>query len=598
MSLSFYQKLTILFLIFFIGIGVIGFLAFRNNAALTNSNQRVEHTHKVLTESEKIIELTQSIANGDRSYVLTNDSEFLQPFLSARAEIFVQIGKLRDLTADNAIQQSRIDTINYYAQKRVDFAGQIINMVNKGDREGAVALIKTKVGQRLGATLRKNVTELQNEENRLLIQRKTATEKSVESFNRLLWGLFAWLLILLVISYIGFKYNYSMQSRLENELKSTNHFLNAILENIPNMIFVKDAEHLRFVRFNRAGEKLLGTGREELIGKNDYDFFPKKQADWFVSKDKEVLLNGSLLDIQEEIIQTKDGQKWLHTKKIPITDQDGKPQFLLGISEDITDSRRRVEEIKQLNAELEKTVAQLVTANKEMEAFTYSVSHDLRAPLRIIDGFGEILAKDYSQAFDEEGLHTLDVIMGNARHMGQLIDDLLNLSRLGRAQLAVKNVNMRELVEDVIQAMSIMDPQMARADIRVHALRSCECDVSLIRQVWTNLISNAVKYSRKKENPVIDIGWQELCGQAVYYIKDNGVGFDMKYYKKLFGVFQRLHKISEFEGTGVGLALVSRIITKHGGKIWAEATENEGAAFYFTLPKVSELRVVGMEADV
>jgi light-regulated signal transduction histidine kinase (bacteriophytochrome) len=211
------------------------------------------------------------------------------------------------------------------------------------------------------------------------------------------------------------------------------------------------------------------------------------------------------------------------------------------------------------------------------------VSHDLRAPLRIIDGFGEILAKDYSHAFDEEGKHTLEVIMSNARHMGQLIDDLLNLSRLGRSNITVKRVDMREIVEDVIQVLGVMDPQVGKSEIKIHAMIPCECDLSLIRQVWINLISNAVKYSRKNEHPLINIGSEIKDGRPVYYIKDNGVGFDMKYYNKLFGVFQRLHKISEFEGTGVGLALVHRIVTKHGGKVWAEAIENQGAAFYFTL---------------
>ena len=585
MKLNFYQKLTALYLIFFLGIGVIGILAFKNNTAYTKNNQWVQHTQQVLDESEKIFSLTQSIANGERGYIITADSEFLQPFLTARQNIFIQIGKLKSLTADNPAQQIRIDSINFYAQKRVALSEQIIETINNKDKAGAAVIVASKEGKRLSEHVRRFVTELQGVENTLLNQRKETAEKRLESFNRLLFGLFGVLLVLLTASYLGFKYNYDRQKRLESEVKDTNHFLNAILENIPNMIFVKEANGLRFVRFNRAGEILLGLGRDELLGKNDYDLFPKTQADEFVKKDREVLLKGKMHDISEEPITTKEGDKWLHTKKIPIEDETGKAQYLLGISEDITESRQYIKAIKQLNSELEKTVTQLISANKEMEAFTYSVSHDLRAPLRIIDGFGEILLKDYSHAFDEEGKHTLGVIMGNAKHMGQLIDDLLNLSRLGRAQLAIKKADMHEIVEDVIHAISMVDLQMTKAEIKVHPLKACECDISLMRQVWINLISNAVKYSRKREQPVIDIGWEDRNGETVYYVKDNGVGFDMKYYNKLFGVFQRLHKISEFEGTGVGLALVFRIISKHNGKIWAEAVENEGATFYFTLPE-------------
>ena len=584
MKLNFYQKLTALFLVFFVGLGVIGFLAFRNNIAFAKNTRWVEHTQQVLNESEKIFSLTQSLANGERGYIITGDSEFLQPFINAREKIFVQIGTLKSLTADNPVQQARIDSINLYAEKRVDIADQIISTVNKGDKAAAAAMIAGREGKRMGEKVRSFVTALQTEENSLLLQRKAANESRMEVFNRFLYGLFAGLLILLTLSYFGFRYNHTKQVLFQNEAKSANHFLNTVLENIPNMIFIKDAKDLRFVRFNRAGEKLLGHMRSDMLGKNDFDFFPKEQAEYFVQKDREVLVKGEVLDIAEEPISTESGNKWLHTKKIAITDENGRPQYLLGISEDITEARNYIAEIKALNTELERTVNQLMLANKEMEAFTYSVSHDLRAPLRIIDGFGEILLKDYSEAFDAEGKHTLQVIMGNAKHMGQLIDDLLNLSRLGRTQLAVKKVDMREVVDDVIQAMSMMDPQVAKTEINIQALKPCHCDISLVRQVWINLISNAVKYSRKKEHPVITIGWEESDGQTVYFVKDNGVGFDMKYYKKLFGVFQRLHKISEFEGTGVGLALVHRIVAKHNGKIWAEAVENEGATFYFTLP--------------
>jgi len=583
MKLNFYQKLTVLFLVFFIGIGFIAFLAFRNNLAFANSNKLVEHTQLVLDESEKIFSLTQSIANGERGYIITGDSSFLQPFLTGREKIFLQIGKIKTLTTDNVVQQLRIDSVFNYAEKRVAVSEKIIAEINDGNKAAAAAIIAGGTGKELSEKVRALVTEMQSEENHLLKQRKAAIDARMEAINRLICGLLAVLLILLTLAYWGFIYNHRRQQKLEGEIKNTSHFLNTILENIPNMIFVKNAEDLRFVRFNRAGEKLLGISREEMIGRNDYDFFPKEQADAFITKDREVLLKGEVIDIAEEPIHTNFGEKWLHTKKIAISDEMGNPQYLLGISEDITDSRNRIEEVKQLNTELEKTIGQLLSANKEMEAFTYSVSHDLRAPLRIIDGFSEILLKDYHDNLDEEGRRTLGVIMSNAKHMGQLIDDLLNLSRLGRTQLSIKEVDMREMVDDVIHALSVMDPQVHKSDIRVHPLPPCHCDMSLMRQVWMNLISNSVKYSRNNEKPVIKIGCENKNGRAVYYIQDNGVGFNMKYYNKLFGVFQRLHKISEFEGTGVGLALVHRIITRHGGHIWAEAVEHEGAAFYFTL---------------
>ena len=584
MQLNFYQKLILLFLVFFLSIGITGYLAFRNSVAFAKNNKWVEHTEKVLAESEKIYSLTQSIANGERGYVITADSEFLQPFLNSHEKIFLQIGTLKNLTADNEVQQKRLDSINLYALQRVNIAEQCISAVNKGDKAEAIRIIIGKEGKNLSGRVRQLVSELQSDETKLLKERKQATEQRMEISNRFLYGLFGGLMVLLIASYVGFRYNHEKQTQLKNELRDTNRFINTIIENIPNMIFVKDAKNLKFIRFNRAGEKLLGSSREELIGKNDYDFFPKEQADTFIQKDKEVLLSGEMNDIAEEPIQTKEGLKWLHTKKIAITDENGIPQYLLGISEDITNSRHYLSEIKQLNVDLENTVNQLISANKEMEAFTYSVSHDLRAPLRIIDGFGEILLKDYGDNLDAEGKHTLEVIMANAKHMGQLIDDLLNLSRLGRTPLNIKQVDVLELVEDVVHALTVLEPNTTKTEIKIKPITDCRCDANLLRQVWINLIANGIKYSRKNPSPYVEIGSEIKEGQTVYYIKDNGVGFDMKYYNKLFGVFQRLHKVSEFEGTGVGLALVHRIITKHNGKIWAEASENKGATFYFSLP--------------
>jgi signal transduction histidine kinase len=243
--------------------------------------------------------------------------------------------------------------------------------------------------------------------------------------------------------------------------------------------------------------------------------------------------------------------------------------------------RKKYEQnILQLNADLAQNVAELNNANKELESFSYSVSHDLRAPLRIIDGFSKVLAEDYKDKLDSEGVRFINTIRNNAQHMGQLIDDLLNFSRISRQELAIHEIDMGKVVEQVIASFRQLSPPPA-ADIQIINLTN----EHLIRQVWTNLISNAVKYSRKKENPVIRISTQETDTEIVYSIEDNGVGFDMEFADKLFGVFQRLHKVTEYEGTGVGLALVSRIVTRHHGRVWAESVEGAGATFYFSLPK-------------
>ncbi|HZZ59044.1 MAG TPA: ATP-binding protein [Opitutaceae bacterium] len=245
-------------------------------------------------------------------------------------------------------------------------------------------------------------------------------------------------------------------------------------------------------------------------------------------------------------------------------------------------------QIERLNADLERRVrertAQLETANRELEAFSYSVSHDLRAPLRHVDGFSAMLRKHAETTLDEKGKRLLNTISDSAKRMGQLIDDLLAFSRISRSQLSHSDVDHDALVAAVIREGRHDNPAL---EWSVAPLSPVRADPAMLRQVWSNLIANAVKYSGKNPRPRITIGERDEGGERVFFVRDNGVGFDMAYADKLFGVFQRLHGPSEFEGTGIGLANVRRIVTRHGGRTWAEGKVGEGAAFYFSLPKAT-----------
>jgi signal transduction histidine kinase len=243
-------------------------------------------------------------------------------------------------------------------------------------------------------------------------------------------------------------------------------------------------------------------------------------------------------------------------------------------------------QIQLFNQDLEQKIRErtreLEAANNELESFSYSVSHDLRAPLRSLDGYSRVLIEDYGPKLDDEGKRVLSVIMKNAQKMGQLIDDLLSFSRLGKQNVTKVTLDMNAISERVVE--ELRQHQKKEAEVRIEPLLKAQGDSSMIRQVMTNLVSNALKYSMKKEKPVIEIGGYTENNTNVYFVKDNGAGFDMKYYDKLFGVFQRLHTGTDFEGTGVGLALVYRIVTKHGGNVWAEGKVDQGATFYFSLP--------------
>jgi signal transduction histidine kinase len=250
---------------------------------------------------------------------------------------------------------------------------------------------------------------------------------------------------------------------------------------------------------------------------------------------------------------------------------------------------RRVEdELRQLNTELEERVVerteQLAAANKELESFSYSVSHDLRAPVRAIVGFSKLLAEHHEEALDDEAKRKLGIVRSEAARMGTLIDDLLAFSRLGRQSLQMRTVDMGELVRLNFEQLKLQQPE-GHPELKLGSLPAAVGDRSLLAQVWINLLSNAIKFSAKKEKPTIEVNAISDAKEHTYFVRDNGAGFDPRYAAKLFGVFQRLHDQTDFPGTGVGLALVHRIITRHGGRVWAEGEPDQGATFYFTLPR-------------
>lgn len=286
-------------------------------------------------------------------------------------------------------------------------------------------------------------------------------------------------------------------------------------------------------------------------------------------------------------VRRRDGEyRDFLARGVPVLDDGGAIREWVGTCADITDRKQAEAQIRKLNVELEQRVkartAELEAANKEMEAFAYSVSHDLRAPLRAIDGFAQILLKDYVETLPEKPRHYLQLVCDNTRQMGRLIDDILRLSRLGRQSITMETVDPRPLLDQCLEELHA--EQIGRSvDIQIGKLPTCWGDANLIRQVWFNLLANALKYTRKCDSARIEIGATIDHGEPVYFVKDNGVGFDMEYVDKLFGVFQRLHPMEEYEGTGIGLALCKRIVQRHGGRIWAEAKVNEGATFFFTL---------------
>jgi PAS domain S-box-containing protein len=338
-----------------------------------------------------------------------------------------------------------------------------------------------------------------------------------------------------------------------------------------------------FRTVNPAWEQTLGFSREEMLGKPFIEFVhPDDRAATLAEAEK--LAGGGEVIYFENRYVCKDGSyRWLAWSARAAVPQ----KLMYATARDVTERKRTNEQILQLNLELQRRAEQLETANQELEAFSYSVSHDLRAPLRHIDGFVKILEKQSSPNLDERGRRYLSIIADSARQMGALIDDLLVFSRMSRTELRRSKVALNSLVHEAVDALQ-MEANGRPITWKISELPEVEADPAMLRQVWINLVANALKYTRPRNPAEIEMGCADAAnGEFVFFVRDNGVGFDMQYAHKLFGVFQRLHRAEEFEGTGIGLANVRRIISRHGGRTWAEGKLDGGATFYFSLPKTA-----------
>jgi PAS domain S-box-containing protein len=377
----------------------------------------------------------------------------------------------------------------------------------------------------------------------------------------------------------------SGRQRAEQTVQEGREYAESIVETVREPLVVLDG-NLRVISVNHSFCQTFKVTPEDAAGKLIYDLgnhqwnIPKLQ----VLLEEVIPRNNQFQNFEVDHEFPGIGRRTMLLNARQIYSKGIGAQMILLAIEDITERKKAEEKITKLNEDLKHRAFELEAAYKELETFSYSISHDLRNPLLVIGGFSRVLIERYSKDLDAKGQQFLNLIHSNTQKMLQLIDDLLTFSRSEHQQMKPSNIDMGELAKAVFEELkSIIPKQTLLLDIRT--LRPVRGDPSMIRQVFVNLLSNAIKFTRPKEAGVIEIGCIVKENQDIYYVKDNGVGFDMESAGKLFGVFERHHTLDEFEGTGVGLAIVQRIIHRHGGQVWAEGKVNEGAIFYFSLPR-------------
>jgi PAS domain S-box-containing protein len=362
-----------------------------------------------------------------------------------------------------------------------------------------------------------------------------------------------------------------------------------VIDNTSAVIYMRDSEG-RYLLINRRYEQLFGVERERITGLTDHDLFPREIADEFRANDLKALACGEAIQT-EETAPHPDGPHTYITVKYPITDATGHGYAICGISTDITDLKRAEEEAHLLNIGLEARVrertAELEASTRELDAFAYSVSHDLRAPLRAVAGFSELLLEDYAGRLDETGRDYLARILAATARMSGLIDDLLSLSHATRAVPTWQQVDLTAIAHRVLADLEAADPDPDRRTQLIVEEGMCATgDAALLELALQNLLANAWKFTAKQDKALIHVGSAPAPGGGrEFFVRDTGAGFDMRYADKLFVPFQRLHSREQFAGTGIGLAIVGRIISRHGGRIWAESAPEQGAVFRFVLPE-------------
>jgi PAS domain S-box-containing protein len=566
----------------FCGIAVV---SYQSIDSVGETSAQVEQTHRAISDLEDLLSNLKDAEAGQRGFIASGDERFLESYDRALRALPENLRRLEESLSDHARQRNALIALGNNVNLRLRILAMPIELRRSGKPQSAAEATEMLVyGKYMMDDIRTQIEVLQQQEENLLARHKAMEDASARNTKQLIIIGNLCAIILVLASFSLLRRENQRRRRAEAIARRNASEVQDLYDHAPCGYHSCDEDAI-FLNINQTELQWLGYSAEEIIGKKSLlDLLTEGGRRRFMEYFSAFKERGYINDIELEV-QRKDGSIFIASvNSVVVRDAAGKYVMSRSTMFDVTERHKSHAQIEHLNTMLQSRAAELEAANKELESFTYTVSHDLRAPLRAINGFATMIEEDFDAVLNAEGKRQLRVIRDSATRMGALIDDLLAFSRLGRTTLQQVPVDMRALIEEVIAEINQAQP-LENARIELDDIPPAQGDRTLLRQVWSNLLQNALKYSGRREKPLVQVRGEVQADEIIYRVSDNGVGFDMQYYGKLFGVFHRLHDSESFPGTGVGLAIVQRVIERHGGRVWAQAEPERGARFYFSLPR-------------